>query len=241
MPYVVFERENFNPFSMTSQEYIAHSAHSCHKEITRKGTLEYKRDYDENSDINARTQVQDLLGFLSRSVETWSKTQEHNSRQTGGHVIHNGMIRLERSFDGVCVRCFRENVKFEDLCVAMPCHHMIGCKACCSKILKKLQKKRAVMIQCFQCKQPKSKRFAVCTKKIDHSEGIKAPSLLTHPHDSSSEFQFDSILLPRSGLYVGVRALCVRARSGRILIISLTSNGTSLSEVVEQLTTHSIS
>ena len=46
---VVFERED-----------------PCHKEITRKARFEYKRNYDENSNINARTQVpfgQDMISF----------------------------------------------------------------------------------------------------------------------------------------------------------------------------------
>jgi hypothetical protein len=55
--YVVFEREarEFQLFShfhifmfQLRHKNITHIAHSCHKEITRKATLECKCDYDEN-------------------------------------------------------------------------------------------------------------------------------------------------------------------------------------------------
>ena len=46
------KRENFNCFHIfmfqLRHKNITHIAHSCHKEITRKVTLECKRDYDEN-------------------------------------------------------------------------------------------------------------------------------------------------------------------------------------------------
>ena len=46
------KRENFNYFHIfmfqLCHKNITHNAHSCYKEITRKSTLECKRDYDEN-------------------------------------------------------------------------------------------------------------------------------------------------------------------------------------------------
>ena len=51
------ESESFSHFDIfmlqLRQKNITHIAYSCHKEITRKATFEYKRNYDENS----RTQV----------------------------------------------------------------------------------------------------------------------------------------------------------------------------------------
>ena len=71
-PYVVFERgvREFNLSNVFQSFYffmfqLRHSNHknitciaySYHKKITQKSTLEYPIDHDENSNINARTQV----------------------------------------------------------------------------------------------------------------------------------------------------------------------------------------
>jgi len=58
------------------QKNITHIANSYRKKITRKkSTLEYKLDYDENSDTNARTQVRHLKLVAHpqvRDVSSWT-------------------------------------------------------------------------------------------------------------------------------------------------------------------------
>ena len=143
--------------------------------------------------------VQALLGFLTRSVETWSKEQEHNSQQNGAHILNNEMVRLERSFGGICSTCFRENVNFEDLRILVPCMHILGCSACYKRSGDYKKRKKRVWVRCPECK---AGRCIGSTKTIKRkSDGIEAPSTLTHMHSASSEFQFVSLLIPRSGLY----------------------------------------
>ena len=74
------KRENLNYVHIfmfqLRQKNITHIAYSYHKEITRKARFECKRNYDENSDTNARTQVQYLNFVLNKMIDSSSHDEE---------------------------------------------------------------------------------------------------------------------------------------------------------------------